>query len=95
MTKQPSEISKCSCGAVTIEIKGKSYSMLPATYREKFGVSRVPRVGTKYYSCNYCVNHWGLELCGCGSGKKYNKCKEGFKECGIPMQSIEDEKDRP
>lgn len=39
-------------------------------------------------SCNYCVNHWGVDLCACGSGKKVNKCKEGLRECGTPMQDI-------
>jgi len=95
MTKKPTDIYKCKCGAVTATIDGKQYSMLPATYREKFNVERVPRAEFKCYSCNYCVNHWGLELCACGSGKKYNKCKEGFKECGTPMQSIEKGKDTP
>lgn len=27
--------------------------------------------------CDHCVNHWGIGLCGCGSGQKVGKC-----ECG-------------
>lgn len=87
------EISKCECGAVTVTINGKNYSMLPETYREKFGVNRVPRVKSRMFACDYCINHWGLELCACGSGERYDKCKEGYPECGKPMQSIEEEID--
>lgn len=29
------------------------------------------------YCCDHCVNHWGIGLCGCGSGQKVGKC-----ECG-------------
>lgn len=29
------------------------------------------------YCCDHCVNHWGIDLCGCGSGQKVGKC-----ECG-------------
>ena len=28
-------------------------------------------------SCNHCVNHYGIDLCECGSGKAVGKC-----ECG-------------
>jgi hypothetical protein len=37
---------------------------------------------TTWGSCNYCVNHWGTDICQCGSGKKYQKCH------GKPAQSL-------
>lgn len=27
--------------------------------------------------CNHCVNHWGIDLCECGSGARVGEC-----ECG-------------
>ena len=81
-------VGKCECGAVTVEIEGENYSMKPKDFRRIFGVDRVPRVANKWYSCNYCVNNWGIDLCACGSGNHYKKCREGYKECGKPMQKI-------
>ena len=84
-------LAKCKCGALTATIGGKDYSMRPETFRKIFGVDRVPNAdnaGSPYYSCNHCVNHWGVDLCACGSGKSPEKCKEGFSMCGKPMQVI-------
>lgn len=30
-----------------------------------------------WVSCNYCVNHWGTDLCVCGSGYRYDECSCG------------------
>jgi hypothetical protein len=83
-------ICKCEgCGAITVDIGGNQYSMTPETYRKKFDVVRVPRIKQRVGSCDWCVNHYGLELCACGSGKRYKKCREGYSVCGKPMQDIE------
>lgn len=37
---------------------------------------------------DHCVNHYGLDLCGCGSGNPFGKCDEYLPECSIPMQSV-------
>ena len=29
------------------------------------------------YCCDHCVNHWGIDVCECGSGEPVGKC-----ECG-------------
>ena len=29
------------------------------------------------FGCNHCVNHWGIDLCECGSGARVGEC-----ECG-------------
>lgn len=40
------------------------------------------------FCCDHCVNHFGLDLCGCGSGNPFGKCDEYLPECSIPMQSV-------
>ena len=40
------------------------------------------------FCCNHCVNHYGLDLCGCGSGEEFGKSNNGFDECKVPMQKI-------
>lgn len=91
------EICKCSCGALTVDMHdGKSYHMKPATFRSYFGVDRVPtavNAKSPYGCCDYCVNHYGVELCACGSGKSVKLCKEnimhkGKKICGHPFEKI-------
>ena len=29
------------------------------------------------YMCNHCINHWGIDLCDCGSGEKPGECSCG------------------
>jgi len=80
------QATRCQCKAVTVEIDGESFSMSRSEFKKRF-----PGMRTKghYSSCNYCVNHWGLDLCGCGSGEKFGKCKNNLPECKRPAQSIE------
>lgn len=40
------------------------------------------------FGCDHCVNKWGIDLCGCGSGETPEKCDGGFNECGSPMQTL-------
>lgn len=70
--------SKCSCGAITIYFaSGGSNSMRPST-KKKLGIDlrKYKRLNNSYY-CNHCVNHYGIDICECGSGKAVGKC-----ECG-------------
>ena len=89
-TVDPEEIeykAKCSCGAVSVTIEGKQYSMRPSTYQKIFQQSPPKRI--QWCNCDHCVNHWGVDLCACGSGESFNKCHEGFEGfCGNPMQVI-------
>jgi hypothetical protein len=80
------DATKCQCGAVTVTIDGKSYSMRPATFRKIFG-KRPPRK-VQWWSCDHCANRYGVDICARGSGKPYDKCDGGFKSCGMPMQVI-------
>jgi hypothetical protein len=79
---------KCACGAVTVVTLEGDYSMRPAEYRRRFG--KAPPRTVRYSNCNHCVNHWGVDLCGCGSGERFGRCKEGLKECSRPAQDMEE-----
>lgn len=81
--------SRCTCRAITVTIDGVNYSMSRAFFNKLFVAYRRKITEIPTNGCDYCVNHWGIDLCACGSGKKYWKCKEGYKVCGRPMQSIE------
>ena len=86
-------IQKCSCGAYTITIRDVNYSMKPVTLRQVFRVTKVPRFSKKIrlpdsYCCDWCVNHWGVDLCACGSGKPIDTCNNNTIVCGNPSQVI-------
>lgn len=94
--------AKCSCGAYTIELedletsktktvnyKGtlKQFCLLPEITNTEITV-KLKFHKDLYDNCNYCVNNWGLDLCGCGSGEKFGKCKNGLNVCTVPSQSL-------
>jgi hypothetical protein len=83
-----SNVKKCACGAITITIEGVDYSMRPVSYKRLF--NKTPPRKVDYNSCNHCANHWGVDLCGCGSGKLFGKCKNEMRECRHPMQSMKE-----
>lgn len=59
---------QCKCGAVTVITDDFSNSMPIEMFEKEFpNISLEP---DKFYSCNYCVNKYGVDLCGCGSGEK-------------------------
>ena len=76
-----------NCGAVSVEIDGIEYSMPRSEFRKRFPKQRC---SGNQYSCNYCVNKWGTDLCGCGSGEKFGKCDNHLSECSRPAQDIEE-----
>ena len=97
-----SEYAKCSCGAYTIEVedlrtgerKQVNYIGTLKSFAEEYGMvnntigSRLRWNKNSYANCNHCVNHWGLDLCGCGSGENFGKCKQCDGEYGV-SQSLE------
>lgn len=88
------EYGICNCGAVTVYVDGEDYSMPKEKFDELFGgedADGMECIAENWCNCNYCVNHWGIDLCGCGSGEKVGECEEGFDECksNTPMQSME------
>lgn len=67
--------SKCNCGAITIYFRnGASNSMKDST-RKKLGIdlNKIPKLQPSY-CCNHCVNHWGIDICECGSGLPAGEC---------------------
>ena len=81
---------KCACGAYTIEIDGNDYCFGSLEIvKEELGedIASILHVSSpEFGNCNYCVNNWGVDLCGCGSGEEFGKCKEGYKACERPAQ---------
>jgi hypothetical protein len=69
---------RCVCGAVTIDVNGIDISMPYSEFKETYPDVKLEK--GKYCNCNYCVNHWGTNLCKCGSGKKKGKCNCGSNQ---------------
>lgn len=86
------EYALCECGAVTIFTDdGKNFSCRRenlARFFPQLDLAAVSQLPTTF-SCNHCINHYGLDLCACGSGEPYETCDGGDDCCGIPMQSLE------
>jgi hypothetical protein len=81
--------SKCRCGALTVEIDGNDYSMSSETFNKTFPQSNSADYEVIWHNCNHCVNHWGIDLCGCGSGEPFGNCDNNMEECDRPAQNIE------
>ena len=80
--------NKCQCGAITIETAAGTYSCKASEFKKFFPNVDLRRCkaakGPREWSCcNHCVNHYGLDLCSCGSGEKVGQCDCGSPE---PMQ---------
>lgn len=80
--------TRCQCSAITVEDEenGVINSMKRATFRIHFPGMRTVR-GVEYGSCNHCVNHYGIDICGCGSGKPVGKCRNNYRECRAKVAS--------
>ena len=74
--------NKCQCGAIELIFEDGSTSNILKKNLKKFGISLkgVKRLTpTDYVHCNHCINHWGIDLCSCGSGLEPDEC------CGIKI----------
>lgn len=71
-------VQQCTCGAITIRYDNNaSNSMFQETFEKlKLDISQA-HVLQKSYCCDHCVNHWGIDLCECGSGERVGQC-----DCG-------------
>lgn len=83
--------TKCQCGALAITTeRGEEYLVAEENRKTFFpglDLRRLKRYETTY-CCDHCVNHYGVDLCGCGSGEEFGKCTNGLPECEKPMQEI-------
>ena len=90
---------KCECGAVTVtyvndDMDEITVSMTESDYLKHF--LSIDLESDTYGCCDYCVNHWGIDLCGSGSGEKIGECENDFDECrnNIPSQTIDEPSNR-
>lgn len=69
-----------------------TYSVMPDNGSKVFSRISIPATFWEalkgceddYWNCNHCVNHWGLDLCACGSGEYVDECQENTAYCGQP-----------
>ena len=75
---------KCNCGAITLTFEdGTDSSMYQDTFNKmNIDLSEAKEL-PQSYCCNHCVNHWGIDLCECGSGERVGECSCGSHS---PMQ---------
>jgi hypothetical protein len=82
---------KCSCGAITVTTEEGDFSMSSETFDKKYPDRFSGDVEALYHNCNHCVNHWGIDLCGCGCGEPFGECQEEDLEgSDRPAQSMEE-----
>ncbi len=80
----------CSCGAITIYTNSGDFSCKKKNLHKFFpgiDLRRLHRYPTMDM-CNHCVNHYGLDLCGCGSGEDFGECTNYMDACKMPMQML-------
>ncbi len=80
---------RCDCGAITVTVLATSFNIESASlpeseYITKFSMIKLEDIKTS--ECNYCKNKQGTDLCGCGSGEKFEQCSEGLPECSQSSQ---------
>ena len=82
------EVQPCNCGAVTLYFESGDNNSLSPENAPNLGIKiPKPTLETSIH-CNHCINHYGLDLCACGSGESPKDCDGGFSECGKPYQTI-------
>ena len=87
------EYTECECGAITLVGEdGLTYSCARKNLKRflpDIDLRRIHRAySQKTCCCDHCVNNYGLDLCACGSGEPFEKCKGGYSVCGHPMQKL-------
>jgi hypothetical protein len=80
-------VTKCQCGAITVDGDDFSNSMTEETFEKEFPDLGVPNGDPGYYQCNHCVNHYGIDLCNCGSGEPVGECNGEHKDCRNKLPS--------
>lgn len=72
-------IQECVCGAITVTFDNNvSNSMSYETFKKlRITGKHLPQ---KFCCCNHCVNHWGIDICKCGSGLPVGQCECGSDE---------------
>ena len=78
----------CECGAIGIDdgTKEIKWASNLETLNRITALHITPKQlknAVHSYMCDHCVNHWGLDLCQCGSGEPVGQCE---CECNEPSQ---------
>lgn len=86
-------MQKCKCGAVTIRFNnGASNSMRQDIFEQLNLDTRDAERLPDSYCCDHCVNHWGIDVCECGSGEPIGECECGSQNAhdtlGVKFDSI-------
>jgi uncharacterized protein YchJ len=71
------DLAPCQCGAVTVYGDDWETSIKEENLKLFFPNETFKRRETTYCNCNHCVNHWGADLCECGSGEEPQECCGG------------------
>lgn len=89
MCNKITDYSNCDCGAITVYFESGDNNSLLKENLNKFNIDLEDAEElNSTYMCNHCINHYGLDLCGCGSGEIPEDCKENFSECGNPYEIL-------
>lgn len=74
---------KCNCGAITVQYEnGASNSMYFETFNQlALDISQAQEI-PQSYCCDHCVNHWGIDLCECGSHHAHDTLGVQFDSFG-------------
>ena len=96
MTTRVYTLYKCSCGAYGIDDGTKEIKWAENLQEfNKYTKLNLKESNFKNaetcYMCDYCVNHWGMDLCKCGSGKKIHECE---CKCNLPAQTYKKQEKR-
>lgn len=83
--------SICKCGAVTINFANGATNCVKQENLDRFGIDLTGvEMLSETFCCDHCVNHWGLDICECGSGEDFETCECG---CGRPHDVLGEEFD--
>jgi hypothetical protein len=74
-------VGVCDCGYVKLR---RIPTPIPRALVSRYAGVVVPRK-TDWVHCDACVNGYGFDMCGCGSGERFDKCRGGTEYCGAPM----------
>ena len=79
--------TKCQCGAITVSDDNFDNSMTEAVFLDEYPDLQLEE--NIFCNCNHCVNHWGVDLCACGSGEPVGECSGELAECkaGLAAQT--------